>query len=86
MKTLHVIGRFRRPGRYDQPRLPTPPTTFHALLDEHWEWVLDSNPVMASMLGDKRGNDRWGDNSLEGHRGWSRGRKGISAPRIRDRS
>lgn len=39
---------------------------FHALLDEHWEWVLDSNPVLASSLGDKRGNDRWGDNSLEG--------------------
>ncbi|MEL7185302.1 MAG: DUF885 domain-containing protein [Pseudomonadota bacterium] len=39
---------------------------FHALLDEHWEWMLDSNPVLASSLGDKRGNDRWGDNSLAG--------------------
>ncbi len=39
---------------------------FHALLDEHWEWTLDSNPVMASMMGDRRGNDQWGDNTLKG--------------------
>ena len=38
---------------------------FRALLDEHWEWTLDSNPVLASeTLGDRRGNDRWMDISL----------------------
>ena len=38
---------------------------FHALLDEHWEWMLDVNPVMASTLGDRRGNDRWADLSID---------------------
>ena len=37
---------------------------FHALLDEHWEWSLNSSPELASWLGDKRANDRWTDMSL----------------------
>jgi prolyl oligopeptidase len=36
---------------------------FQALLDEHWEWSVANNPVMASMLGDRRYNTEWGDNS-----------------------
>ncbi|NNF40264.1 MAG: DUF885 family protein, partial [Woeseiaceae bacterium] len=39
---------------------------FAALLDEHWEWRLASSPVMASMIGDRRFNDQWQDNSLAG--------------------
>src|SRR5215475_123257 len=31
---------------------------FHALLDEQWEYVLRTNPELASILGDKRFNDR----------------------------
>ena len=38
---------------------------FQRLLDEHWEWTLDSNPVFASTLGDRRGNDRWADFSVD---------------------
>lgn len=34
------------------------------LLEEHWEWQLKSAPVQASMLGDRRYNDRWTDQSL----------------------
>jgi uncharacterized protein (DUF885 family) len=37
---------------------------FTLLLDEHWEWRMASSPVMASMLGDRRYNDQWPDNSL----------------------
>ncbi|MDH5617479.1 MAG: DUF885 domain-containing protein [Gammaproteobacteria bacterium] len=37
---------------------------FQALLDEHWEWTLANSPVMASMMGDRRYNREWGDNSL----------------------
>ncbi|MCH9694355.1 MAG: DUF885 domain-containing protein [Gammaproteobacteria bacterium] len=37
---------------------------FQALLDEHWEWSISNNPVMASMLGDRRYNTEWGDNSI----------------------
>jgi len=39
---------------------------FATLLDEHWEWRMTTSPVFASMLGDRRFNDQWGDNSLEG--------------------
>jgi len=38
---------------------------FQALLDEHWEWRLANSPVMASMMGDRRYNREWGDNSLD---------------------
>ncbi len=39
-------------------------TDFTALLDEHWEWHLASNPVEASRMGDRRFNDRWQDSSV----------------------
>jgi len=39
---------------------------FAALLDEHWEWRMATSPVMASRLGDRRYNDQWPDNSLDG--------------------
>ncbi|HNP62522.1 MAG TPA: DUF885 domain-containing protein [Woeseiaceae bacterium] len=38
---------------------------FSALLDEHWEWRLSTSPVLASMLGDRRFNDQWQDDSLD---------------------
>ncbi len=38
---------------------------FETLLSEHWEWTLENNPVLASMLGDRRSNDRWQDQSIE---------------------
>src|SRR5262245_16256531 len=34
-----------------------------ALLHEHWEWVMQTYPEFASMLGDQRYNDRWTDQS-----------------------
>jgi uncharacterized protein (DUF885 family) len=36
-----------------------------ALLREHWEWVLERSPELASILGDLRYNDRWSDRSAE---------------------
>jgi len=38
---------------------------FTALLDEHWEWSLVNSPVRASMMGDRRYNQDWGDGSLK---------------------
>jgi uncharacterized protein (DUF885 family) len=35
----------------------------HKLLDEQWEYTLRTGPEFASMLGDKRYNDKLGDNS-----------------------
>ncbi len=40
-------------------------TDFRSLLDEHWEWRLQASPVRASMLGDRRYNRDWTDNSLD---------------------
>jgi uncharacterized protein (DUF885 family) len=40
---------------------------FSVLLDDHWEWQMATSPVMASMLGDRRFNDQWGDGSLKGN-------------------
>jgi len=40
-------------------------TDFSTLLDEQWEWRLAASPVRASMLGDRRYNQEWTDNSLD---------------------
>jgi uncharacterized protein (DUF885 family) len=36
----------------------------HQLFDEEWEYGLRENPLQASSMGDRRFNDRWGDQSL----------------------
>ena len=36
-----------------------------ALLDEQWQYRLRTEPEFASILGDRRYNDRWGDRSPE---------------------
>lgn len=37
---------------------------FAILLGEHWEWTLANDPLFASMLGDRRFNAQWSDQSL----------------------
>ncbi|KPL48388.1 hypothetical protein XAXN_13945 [Xanthomonas axonopodis] len=37
---------------------------FDALLDKQWQYQLQHNPEFASIIGDKRYNDRWSDYSL----------------------
>lgn len=41
-----------------------PHAQLHALFKEEWEYHLRENPTFASMLGDRRYNDRWPDISL----------------------
>ncbi|REJ75937.1 MAG: DUF885 domain-containing protein [Acidobacteria bacterium] len=36
----------------------------YSFFDEQWEKGLEENPTFASYLGDKRYNDKWGDNSV----------------------
>ena len=36
-----------------------------SLLDENWQWRMQESPVFASMLGDRRNNDKWTDMSLD---------------------
>src|SRR6056297_4265583 len=53
------------PANAEEAQTDSATKQFHALLDEHWEWTLKTNPLEASQLGDKRYNDRWPDLSLE---------------------
>jgi uncharacterized protein (DUF885 family) len=41
-----------------------PAKALHALFDSEWEYTMRENPTYASVLGDKRYNDRWEDASL----------------------
>ena len=41
-------------------------SNFKTLLDEHWEWQMSTAPTWASSLGDRRYNDKWADNTLDG--------------------
>lgn len=47
------------------PASAAPVDDFRALLDEHWEWRLASNPEFASRIGDRRFNNQWQDVSPE---------------------
>ncbi|MCG8370548.1 MAG: DUF885 domain-containing protein, partial [Proteobacteria bacterium] len=38
---------------------------FDTLLEEHWEWTLANDPVMASGMGDRRFNRQWRDLGLD---------------------
>ncbi|MDG6094009.1 DUF885 domain-containing protein [Acetobacter sp. AN02] len=40
-------------------------TQFRNLLDEQWQFTLKETPEMATMVGDRRYNDRWSDASAE---------------------
>jgi uncharacterized protein (DUF885 family) len=51
------------------PPAPSPAQSkqqLDALLAEQWEYTLERSPEMASILGDRRYNDRWSDVSLAG--------------------
>src|SRR5579864_4106290 len=39
-------------------------TSLHQLFDHEWEYQMAHNPVRASLLGDRRRNDKWPDVSL----------------------
>ena len=64
MKQLRVIIAIGL-GSFSAGVLADAASDFEALLDEHWEWQLQQNPVRASRLGDRRWNDQWTDQSLD---------------------
>jgi uncharacterized protein (DUF885 family) len=40
-------------------------TALQQFFDAEWDWNLERDPTFASLLGDRRWNDRWEDTSLE---------------------
>ncbi len=40
------------------PAMASPSIDLKAVIDAHWQWWLDQNPVAASVLGDRRGDGR----------------------------
>jgi prolyl oligopeptidase len=40
---------------------------FRMLLDEHWEWTLSNDPMLASSIGDRRFNDQWQDRGVSAY-------------------
>ncbi|MEZ5707929.1 MAG: DUF885 domain-containing protein [Blastomonas sp.] len=46
------------------PAMADAESDFHTLLNEHWQWVLSENPVLASSLGVAGYDGKVGDNSL----------------------
>jgi len=48
----------------------------HELFDDEWEYEMAHNPVRASILGDRRWNDKWSDVSLSSiHQDYQHGRE-----------
>lgn len=43
----------------------SPASALHALIDREWQYQLEHSPTYASVLGDRRWNDRWDDLSLQ---------------------
>ncbi|MDO8860862.1 DUF885 domain-containing protein [Haliea sp. E1-2-M8] len=44
-----------------------PADDFQRIVDAHWQWHLQQNPELRTHLGERSGNDRWGDMSLAAH-------------------
>ena len=67
MRSLHRLPLFLLLLPLAWPALAYPQTLddFTALLEEHWEWRLESDPEFASRIGDRRYNDRWQDRRPE---------------------
>ena len=47
------------------PWLKADDATLHAVIDEHWQWVVTSSPEYAVFMGDKSRSGEWDDASLD---------------------
>jgi uncharacterized protein (DUF885 family) len=55
------------PRRGATPSRPAPEKALVNLLARDWEWRLEDSPILATLVGDPRYDDRWPDVSLEAH-------------------
>jgi uncharacterized protein (DUF885 family) len=65
----------------------SPSDALHQLFDAEWEYQMAHNPVRASLLGDRRWNDKWPDVSLHAmHEQYQHGREVLDALHRIDRA
>jgi uncharacterized protein (DUF885 family) len=61
--------------------------SLHQLFDREWEYQMEHNPVRASLLGDRRWNDKWPDLSLSSmHAQYAHARQVLKELRAIDRN
>ena len=70
MKTLFLLAASLCFSPFLAGQNASPPPTaeaiaLHAFFEAEWNYEMEQNPTRASSLGDRRWNDRWGDNSQE---------------------
>jgi len=53
------------PALAAEPRETDAGKALNAFFEAEWEYEMEQSPVRASFMGDRRWNDRWGDQSLE---------------------
>jgi uncharacterized protein (DUF885 family) len=66
LRTVLLFVLLLGPARGGPAPVPRPSPALAALLADDWEHHLQRSPTYASVLGDRRWNDRWDDLSAEG--------------------
>ena len=58
-----------------------PTMRLQELLNDHWEWQMQTSPIWATSLGDHRFDHLWSDDSLD-----AKTREGVKLGELRERA